>query len=617
MVHTPCRSMSLQSDAYAHMTNPAVPKDKEHTRHLDLWLRAEAKLVRHPLNAAIILGSFNGFLLIAQCWLLANVLNDTAINHQPLSSVWGYIAGIIGLFILRAGLNFGNQRFAFEAGAQLRTELRAQLFAKIDLLGPAWSRQQRSGAVATEVVDGVEALEKYYSLYLPQIQLAVIIPAAILVFVFPFDWVSGLILAITAPLLPVFMIIIGKQTEKLNQEQWQSLARMGAHFFDMIEGLTTLKLFNAARREAQFIGRIADDYRLQTMKVLRIAFLSSMVLEFLAALSIAMVAVYVGFRLMYGDIHYLNGIFVLLLAPEFYLPLRGMGTQFHARMDALGAVEPIIDLLDTEPPAHSTGTQPLSLTAAPDLRFEAIEFSYPGLESGNTPVIHRLHLTLAANTQTALVGVSGAGKTTLSQILLGFLKPQSGEIWINDKRLSAIDPAAWQAQIAWLPQNPTLFHGTLAENIAMDPKSSGPKFSGHGDALRAAAANAHALDFIERLPQGFDTLVGERGQGLSGGEIQRIALARAFYKDAPVIILDEPSASLDPESERLITEAIDRLTTERTVLVIAHRLATIERSGQIVVLEGGQIIEQGEHDTLLARNGSYARLFRQYRSDGL
>ncbi|MHB9021936.1 MAG: thiol reductant ABC exporter subunit CydD, partial [Halothiobacillus sp.] len=566
---------------------------------------------------AILLGSFNGFLLIAQCWLLANVLNDTAINHQPLSSVWGYITGIIGLFILRAGLNFGNQRFAFEAGAQLRTKLRAQLFAKIDLLGPAWSRQQRSGAVATEVVDGVEALEKYYSLYLPQMQLAVIIPAAILVFVFPSDWVSGLILAITAPLLPVFMIIIGKQTEKLNQEQWQSLARMGAHFFDMIEGLTTLKLFNAARREAQFIGRIADDYRLQTMKVLRVAFLSSMVLEFLAALSIAMVAVYVGFRLMYGDIHYLNGIFVLLLAPEFYLPLRSMGTQFHARMDALGAVEPIIDLLDTEPPARSTGTQPLSLTAAPDLRFEAIEFSYPGLQSGNTPVIRGLNLTLVANTQTALVGASGAGKTTLSQILLGFLKPQSGEIWINDKRLSATDPAAWQAQIAWLPQNPTLFHGTLAENIAMDPQSSGPKFSGQGDALRAAAANAHALDFIERLPLGFDTLVGERGQGLSGGEIQRIALARAFYKDAPVIVLDEPSASLDPESERLITEAIDRLTTERTVLVIAHRLATIEHSDQIVVLEGGQIIEQGEHDTLLARNGRYARLFRQYRSDGL
>ncbi|MDY0146466.1 MAG: thiol reductant ABC exporter subunit CydD [Halothiobacillus sp.] len=590
------------------MANPAALQDKEQTRQLDRWLRSQAKTVKRPLNTAVMLGSVNGFLLIAQCWMLAQVLNATAIGHQPITTVWGYLAGMIGLFLLRAGVNYGGQRFTFEAGARLRTELRARLFDHIHALGPAWSRNQRSGARATEVVDGVEALDKYFSLYLPQMQLAIIIPAAILIFVFPFDWISGLVLAITAPLLPVFMIIIGNQTEKLNRAQWRSLSRMGAHFFDMIEGLTTLKLFNAAQREARFIGQIAEDYRLQTMKVLRVAFLSSMVLEFLAAISIAMVAVYVGFRLMYGDIHYLNGIFVLLLAPEFYLPLRSMGTQFHARMDALGAVEPIIELLNTKPSTQPTGEIELQLEHTPRITFSRLNFAYPNRDA----VIRGLNLDLPAGTHTALIGASGAGKSTVGQLLLGFLTPTDGEILINDTPLTKISPRSWHKRVAWLPQNPTLFHGTIEDNIALNRRSNG-----HVDALHQAAQNAHALDFINRLPNGFQTIVGDRGQGLSGGEIQRIALARAFYKDAPVVLLDEPSASLDPESEHLITDAIARLSSGRTMLTIAHRLTTIERSDQIVVLDGGKIIEQGAHEALLHANGAYAERYRQYRSTGL
>lgn len=590
------------------MANPAALQDKEHTRRLDRWLRGQAKTVKRPLNAAVMLGSVNGFLLIAQCWLLAQVLNATAIAHHPISAVWGYLAGMIGLFLLRAGVNYGSQRFTFEAGARLRTELRSRLFNHIYELGPAWSRDQRSGARATEVVDGVEALDKYFSLYLPQMQLAIIIPAAILVFVFPFDWISGLVLAITAPLLPVFMIIIGNQTEKLNRTQWRSLSRMGAHFFDMIEGLTTLKLFNAAQREARFIGQIAEDYRLQTMKVLRVAFLSSMVLEFLAAISIAMVAVYVGFRLMYGDIHYLNGIFVLLLAPEFYLPLRSMGTQFHARMDALGAVEPIIELLNAEPSTQNAAEVELQLNHAPRITFSQIGFAYPNRDR----VIQNLNLDLPAGTHTALVGVSGAGKSTLGQLLLGFLQPTDGDILIDGRSLATFSPRSWHEQVAWLPQNPTLFHGTIEDNIALNRR-----LDRHEAALHQAAQDAHALDFITRLPNGFKTMVGDRGQGLSGGEIQRIALARAFYKNAPVVLLDEPSASLDPESERLITEAIARLSSGRTMLTIAHRLTTIERSDQIVVLDGGAIIEHGTHDALMRANGPYAERYRQYRSAGL
>ncbi|SBS33338.1 ATP-binding/permease protein CydD [Marinomonas spartinae] len=590
------------------MANPIPLRDRKHTLELDRWLKNQAKAVKSPLNIAITLGSVNGFFLIAQCWLLAHVLNATAIEHQPIMAVWPYLAGIVGVFLVRAILNYGNQRFTFEAAARLRTDLRAKLFNHIHHLGPAWSREQRSGARATELVDGVEELEKYFSLYLPQKQLAIIIPVAILVFVFPFDWVSGLILAITAPLLPIFMIIIGSQTEKLNRQQWRSLTRMGAHFFDMIEGLTTLKLFNAAQKEARFIGQIAEDYRLQTMKVLRIAFLSSMVLEFFAAISIAMVAVYVGFRLMYGDIHYLNGIFVLLLAPEFYLPLRSMGTQFHARMDALGAIEPIIELLNTQAPTEHNGKLELCLQQAPNITLSNLVFAYPKRD----PVLCGVNLTLPAGSRTAIIGVSGAGKSTLGQLLLGFLNPTQGDIMVDETPLAHIAPSSWYQHVSWLPQNPTLFHGTIEENIALSPR-----LEGHEAALKQAAENAHALDFINRLPQGFQTIVGDRGQGLSGGEIQRIALARAFYKDAPVVLLDEPSASLDPHSEQLITAAIARLAVGRTLLTIAHRLTTIEQSDQIVVLDSGKIIEQGSHDALMALNGAYTERYNQYRKAGL
>lgn len=585
------------------------PTAQKHTRRLDHWLRAEASTVRNPLRATVAFGGINGFLLIAQCWLLAQTLNATAIGHQPLESVRGYMVGMVGLFLLRAAINYVGQRLAFEAGARLRTNLRARLFAKIDELGPGWSRNQRSGDLATRIVDGVEALDKYVSLYLPQMQLAVIIPVAILVFVFPADWVSGLILAITAPLIPLFMILIGGQTEKLNRQQWRSLARMSAHFFDLIEGLTTLKLFNAAGREARLVGRIAEDYRQETMKVLRIAFLSSMVLEFLAAIGIAMVAVYVGFRLMYGEMHFLNGIFVLLLAPEFYLPLRSLGSQFHARMDALGAVDPIIELLQTDAPPRpaidsTTTLAGLSMSnGLSDIIFDTVDFAYPGGDL----LFQKLDLTLPAGTVTALVGPSGSGKTTLGQLLMGFLQPTDGRIGIGTHDLNTLAKKNWHAHIAWVPQNPTLFLGTLAENIALDPKPEG-----HEDTLRTAAKNAHALDFIEQLPLGFDTVVGDRGQGLSGGEIQRIALARAFYKNAPLVILDEPSASLDPESERLITTAIARLAKNRTVLVIAHRLTSIETCDQIIYLDQGRIIERGSHPELLERNGAYAALFRAY-----
>lgn len=586
------------------MARPADPRQDDATAPIEPWLRQQARPVRGLLTGTVALGSLNGLLLIAQAWVLAVILDAAAIDQRPLDTLVGWIGALVGLFLARAVVNRQAGRLAFEAGAGVRQRLREAVFDRIEALGPAWSRRQRSGAVATTAVDGVEALERYFSQYLPQMQLTLVIPATILVFVFPADWVSGLVLLLTAPLIPLFMILIGGQTERMNRRQWRTLTRMGAHFFDAIEGLTTLKLFGAARREAHLVGRIAEDYRQQTMRVLRVAFLSSAVLEFLASISIAMVAVYVGFRLLYGEIDYLQGLFVLLLAPEFYQPLRSMGSQFHARMDAIGAAEGLVELMH-EPPATAvagpgaarkpSGTLPERGPVA----FDDVSFAY----HPDRPLIRQLNLTMPPGQRIALVGPSGAGKSTIAQLLLGFLQPQSGRLTYAGRDIGAVTPEQWRERLAWLPQRPTLFHGTIAHNIALDHAES---TAAEHTRIVAAARAAHALAFIEALPQGLETVIGDRGQGLSGGQIQRIALARAFYKDAPIVVLDEPSTSLDRDSERLVGKAIERLTEGRILLIIAHRLETIRDCDQILFVDNGRIAERGTHAELLARGGRYA-----------
>lgn len=585
------------------MAHHRAPLPRATSKALDAWLRAQAARVRTPLSAAVAAGALDGVLIIAQAWLLALIINAVAIAGHGLPAVWPWLWGLLGVFGARAIAAFLIETTAFEAAARVKRAIRSQLHAHIAALGPGWTRGERSGDLTNTLVDGVEALEAYYAAYLPQMRLALFVPIAILIVVAPTDWVSGLIMAITAPLIPLFMIVIGKGAERLNQRQWRQLARMSAHLFDAIEGLTTLKLFNASRREAEVVARMADDYRSRTMSVLRVAFLSSLVLEFLATLSIAMIAVYIGFRLYYGEMHFLPGLFVLLLAPEFFKPLRNMGTQYHARMEAIGASERIVDLFNTPlPEAGSARTWPLPelpLTVA----FDNVGFAYPD----SPPVLEAVDFTLSRGQRLALVGPSGAGKTTLSQLLLGFLAPSQGRITINGNDLHELPEPTWLQQVAWLPQRPTLFHGSVLDNICLGRPDADM------NAVREAATLANAAGFIEALPAGYDTPVGDRGQGLSGGEIQRIALARAFLKNAELVVLDEASASLDPATERLITDSIERLARDRAMLVIAHRLNTVRHADHILVLERGRIVEQGNHAALLAQDGRYADMLGLYQ----
>ena len=421
------------------MAAPSAPMPRATGKALDRWLRGQASGARPLINAAVATGLVGGVLLIAQAWLLARIVDAVVIAGQGLEAVWPWLWGLLAIFVLRAIASASGEIVAFEAGARVVLAVRERLQAHIAALGPAWTRAQRTGDVVTTTIDGVETLHRYYAAYLPQMALSACIPLAILVFVVPADWISGVIMVLSAPLIPLFMILIGKGTEELNQSQWRKLARMSAHVFDAIEGLTTLKLFNASRAEAAVVAAIADDYRESTMKVLRVAFLSSLALEFFATVSIAMVAVFIGFRLYDGQLHFLQGFFVLLLAPEFYRPLRAMGTQYHARMEAIGASEAIVALLNTRLPERAAlaDVDGASLPSGRvrEVRFERVDFRY-----GAEPVLHDVSFTLARGERVALVGPSGAGKTTLTQLLLGFLAPERGRILVGRHRSSRPRP---------------------------------------------------------------------------------------------------------------------------------------------------------------------------------
>ncbi len=566
------------------------------------WLSAQRHLAGSALPLAVGLGLAGGFLLIWQAWLLARVVSGAVIDGAALTELWIWLWPLVGVFALRAAIAWVSEQVAFRAAAGVKLALRERLYRHLQALGPVYLHGERSGELSGLLADGVEKLEAYYARFLPHMALTALVPLAILAFVFPLDWVSGLVMLFTAPLIPLFMILIGKGAERLNQKQWREMARMSAHFLDVIQGLTTLKLFNASRREAQVIGLISDAHRHSTMKVLRVAFLSSLVLEFFSTISIAVVAVLIGFRLLWGEMAFIHGFFVLLLAPEFYLPLRQMGTHYHARMEAIAAAERLIEVLETPAPTAPANPIPVPAQGPFAIRFERVSFDYPGGRSA----LSALSFHIAPGERVALVGPSGSGKSTTLNLLLGFLRPGDGRVLIGGQDLGQMEQAAWLRQVAWVPQRPRLFHGSVLDNIRLGRPEADLA------AVRAAAQLAHADEFIARLPQGYDTLVGEGGQGLSGGQNQRLALARAFLKDAPLVLLDEPTASLDPESEFLVQAALERLAAGRTLVVVAHRLATVRRADRILVLDQGRVAESGPHGELIAAGGIYARLAAAY-----
>jgi thiol reductant ABC exporter CydD subunit len=591
---------------------------------LDRRLLRWAQAARVSLALTIGLGAGGGVVIVAQAYLLSLVVSRVFFDGSTLDDVMPLLVIFLLLSLVRAGLTWGAEVAAGRVASQVKHDLRARLAAHLLALGPAYARVERSGELANTAVEGIEALDAYFRQYLPQLALAALVPLIVLFFVFPLDWVSGLVMLLTAPLIPVFMILIGSLAESLTRRQWTSLSRMSAHFLDVLQGLTTLKLLGRSREQLRVIAQISDQFRGATMGVLRVTFLSALVLEMVSTISTAVVAVQIGLRLLYGHLTFQQGFFVLLLAPEFYLPLRMLGARFHAGMQGVAAAQRIFEVLETPPPvdARSAPARPAAtgewggelgaipvpddqpqLSPVSDVRFSGVHYAYDG---GDRPALNGLSFDLPQGEAVALVGPSGAGKSTVAYLLLRFIEPDRGAITVGGRSLRELSPAVWREQVAWVPQNPYLFHGTVAENIRLArPDAS-------SELVERAARQASAQGFVEALPQGYDTVIGERGARLSGGEAQRIALARAFLKDAPLLLLDEATANLDPESEAQVQDAMARLLPGRTALIIAHRLSTVYRAGRIVVLDQGRIAEEGTHASLMQQGGLYRQLVGAY-----
>ncbi|WP_111748431.1 thiol reductant ABC exporter subunit CydD [Salinisphaera orenii] len=548
--------------------------DRQSTRSAGDWLKAQKPIVRAPVAGAVGVGLASGVLLIVQVALLAFVINAVVFGDAGPAAVAWPLAAFGGVVLARAALAYAMAMVNFRIAATVKRDVRDRLLARIAKLGPVGDGDRSSGDRVNTVVDGVEKLEAFYGRYLPQTTLAVLVPLAILVVVAPIDWISGLILALTAPLIPFFMILIGRGTERLNQRQWRRMGWLSGHFLDALHGLTTLKLFNLGRREAKLIERLSEDYRRATMRVLRLAFVSSLVMEFLATVSIAMVAVLIGFRLLWGDIGFEAGFVVLLLAPEFYGPLRNMGTVYHARMEAVGAAEEIAAVLDAEP-ATAAGVRQDVPASAPEVVLDSVSFGY----RADQPVIDDFDLTLAAGETVAFVGPSGSGKSTLAWLTLGLLQPDNGLIRIDDVPLADYAPAAWHRATAWIPQSPGLFYGSVRDNLTLGVDDC------PDSRLWRALERSQAADFVAARPGGLDAAVGDRGAGLSGGEAQRLAIARALVRDAPFVVVDEASAHLDGDNEQRLLAALADLTRDRTALLIAHRRASLGLADRVVRVE--------------------------------
>lgn len=586
------------------------------------------KQARLLLIAAVVLGLIWTLVVIAQMSYLANVIGRVFTQYQNTAQLSIPLLLLLVTILGRALLTWIKELCAQESAIRVKTELRERLFAHLLQLGPAFAHHEQTGELVATLNDGVEHMDAYISRYLPQIYLSAGIPLLIFIYLLSVDWISATLLFITAPIIPLMMILVGRIAEEHTQKQWLDLSRMSAHFLDAIQGLPTLKIFGRSQEEGNRIRAVSETFRQSTMKVLRVAFLSGMVLEFMAAMAIALVAVMLGIRLLNQDISFEKALLVLLLAPEFYRPLRDLGTHRHAGMEGKAAAQRINEILNTplqlqnEPATAVTTTTAISDTQPSSSRsshsshsskervaieFTNVGYSYPGTPH---PALDGINLTLPVASCTALVGRSGAGKSTLVNVLLRFMDNQSGAITVNGLPIHELSLAKWRELIALVPQRPYLFYGSVEDNIRMARPTATQR------ELEAAAELAGAAEFITQLPQGYTTPLGERGARLSMGQAQRISIARAFLKDAPLLILDEPTSSLDPRSEALIQQALEQLMHERTVLVIAHRYNTIKQATQIAVMEKGRLIEVGTQAALRSQQqgqSAFARLLYTQR----
>ena len=577
--------------------------DKKKQRSLNKWLKQQSKLAKRWLMIAISLGVLSSVFLIAQAALLASILHQLIIENVDKSELVGHFAGLAFSVFGRAGCTWGREIAGYRCGEQIRVYIRQLILDKLRELGPSYIKGKPAGTWATLLLEQVEDMQDFFSRYLPQMSLSVLIPFIILVVVFPVNWAAGLIFLLTAPLVPMFMALVGMKAADANRKNFKALQRLSGHFYDRLQSMTTIRLFDRTSSETEVLKGASEVFRTRTMDVLKIAFLSSAVLEFFTSISIAMTAVYFGFTYI-GELnfgHYgvgitlFAGLFILILAPEFYQPLRDLGTFYHAKQQAVGAAESLVEFLETDITKVKSGDT--QLDPAQGINIEAQDLKV--LSPEGVQLVGPISFALNTRQSTALVGPSGAGKTSLINAILGFM-PYEGSLKINGIELRDLDLASWRKTISWVGQNPLLLHGRIRDNVTLGKQDITDQ------TVQNALDQSFASEFVNE--HGLDYMISDRSGGLSVGQSQRLALARAMIQDGQFWLLDEPTASLDTRSEQLVMKGINSNIESRTALLVTHQLAPLQSVDNILVMRDGGLVEQGHYAQLSTAGGLFEEM---------
>lgn len=577
--------------------------DKTKQKNLNKWLKLQGKLAKRWLLISVSLGVFSSIVLLAQAGLLASILHQLIIENVDKHQLIPYFLGLALTVVTRSACTWGREIAGFRAGEQIRIYIRQLILDKLRAVGPAYIKGKPAGTWATLLLEQVEDMQDFFSRYLPQMSLSVLIPMVILVVVFPTNWAAGLIFLITAPLVPFFMALVGMKAAEANRKNFKALQRLSGHFYDRLQSMTTIRLFNRTKAEEETLYGASEVFRTRTMDVLKVAFLSSAVLEFFTSISIAITAVYFGFSYI-GELNFgyygtgitlFSGLFILILAPEFYQPLRDLGTFYHAKAQAVGAAESIVDFLNTEVSHQSSGQEPIRDVNS--IKIDAYDLVVKSPE-GST-LVGPLSFSIKPNEMTALIGPSGAGKTSLINAILGFL-PYEGSLKINNVEIKDVDLIQWRDQISWVGQNPLLLHGTIKDNITL-----GNNDVSHAQ-LDSVLKESYSAEFVSQ--HGLDYQVSDRSGGLSVGQAQRLALARAMLQKGNFWLLDEPTASLDARSEKLVMKGLENKINQSTTLIVTHQLSQLKNVKHIFVMQEGCIVESGSYQKLEQNQGLFASM---------
>ena len=583
--------------------------NKLRQKYLQKWLRAQQEPIKKLMRVNIVLATLSALILVAQTYFLATLLDKLIMQNVPRDELIPYFIGLIACFGLRAVILWIREKIGFQSGQLLRNHIRQKILDKIHLVGPATINQKPAGSWASIMLEQVENLHNFYARFLPQQSLSAIVPVVILIAVFPLNWAAGLILMITAPLVPLFMIIVGIAAADNSQKNMDTLSRLSAQFLDRLHGLETLRLFNRTSEQIEHIENATEDFRETTMDVLKLAFLSSAVLEFFTSISIALMAVYFGFSYL-GQIEFgtynapltlFTGFFCLILAPEFYQPLRDLGAYYHDRAAGIGAADTIVDFLESDYLTVHQNEKTISLESAVEISAKNLVV----LSTQGSALTKPLNFQILANHNVALVGQSGAGKTSLMNVILGFL-PYEGSLKINGQELRESNLADWRKHIAWVGQNPLLLQGTIKENLLLGDVQA------NDEEINQALMRSQAKEFTDKL--GLHHEIKDGGLGVSVGQAQRLAIARALLRKGDLLLLDEPTASLDAQSENLVLQALNEASQHQTTLMITHRIEDLKQCDQIFVMQRGEIVQQGKFAEL-QHEGFFAELLAQRQQD--